>query len=101
MRRGLAMVAAAAALCLASSGWALSYTPPEEVLPVGLSGDNAEVVRTNCMGCHSLDYIATQPHKDAAFWKATVVKMMTVYGAPVEAGDADKVAGVLTAVYGK
>jgi mono/diheme cytochrome c family protein len=94
------VVAGAAAFFLTSAGWAISYEPPEEVIPAGLSGDNAELVRTNCMGCHSLDYIATQPRKDAAFWKATVAKMVTVYGAPVTIEDGEKVVTVL-AVYGK
>lgn len=101
MRSGHLAVAGAAALFLAGTASSLSYTPPEEVVPVRLSGDDAEVVRANCMGCHSLDYIASQPTKDAAFWTATVHKMVTVYGAPVEPADADKVAAVLTATFGK
>lgn len=99
MRRGyLAM--GAAALCLTSAAWSLSFTPPEETVPAGLAGDDAELVRANCMACHSLDYIATQPRKDAAFWKGTVTKMIAVYGAPVEPGDGEKIAAMLTAAYG-
>ncbi|CAN5374871.1 sulfite:cytochrome C oxidoreductase subunit B [soil metagenome] len=91
---------AATALCLTSTAWSLTFTPPEETTPAGLSGDKAELVRSNCMGCHSLDYIATQPRKDAAFWKGTVAKMMTVYGAPVDPADGEKIAAILTATYG-
>ena len=100
MRRGY-LAAGAAALCLTSAAWSLSFTPPEETVPVGLAGDNAELVRVNCAACHSLDYIATQPRKDAAFWKGTVTKMVTVYGAPVEPADGEKIAGILTTIYGQ
>ena len=53
-------------------------------------GPNLELVQGNCSGCHSADYIQTQPRgpqfkKD--FWQAEVTKMIKVYGAPIDERD--------------
>jgi sulfite dehydrogenase (cytochrome) subunit B len=67
----------------------ISYELPPEVAAFK-PGPNLDVVMNNCTGCHSVDYIATQPRgpkfKEDS-WKAEVNKMIKVYGAPV--ADAD------------
>jgi hypothetical protein len=49
-----------------------------------------------------VDYISTQPRgpkfkKD--FWQAEVIKMIKVYGAPIDEGDVPKIVEYLTATY--
>ena len=65
-------------------------------------GTNVQVVMNNCTGCHSADYISTQPHgvKSATeFWQAEVTKMIKVYGAPVAEADVPKIVEYLAATY--
>ena len=59
-----------------------------------------EAAQTNCMVCHSVDYIATQPPgKGPAFWSAEVTKMVKVYHAPIEEADAKAIAAYLAGAY--
>ena len=79
----------------------ISYDLPEETATLK-PGPNVEVAQGNCMGCHSVDYIITQPRgpqfkKD--FWQAEVTKMIKVYGAPIEDADVGKIVDYLTANY--
>lgn len=97
------MSAAALGLVLAA-GWlpaqaeVKKLTLPDETaaLPEGPDQDAAVA---NCTGCHSVDYIATQPRLGPAFWRATVTKMIKVYGAPITDADLEKVVGYLTTAY--
>src|SRR4051812_11837623 len=71
----------------------ISYDLPEETATLK-PGPNVELAQGNCMGCHSVDYIITQPRgpqfkKD--FWQAEVTKMIKVYGAPIDDSDASKI----------
>jgi sulfite dehydrogenase (cytochrome) subunit B len=66
-------------------------------------GPNQDVAAANCIGCHSSDYIATQPKGEkfkSDFWKAEVIKMIKVYGAPIEEADVPKIVEYLTEAYG-
>ena len=66
-------------------------------------GPNQDVAAANCTGCHSADYIATQPKGEkfkSDFWKAEVTKMIKVYGAPIEEADVPKIVEYLTEAYG-
>jgi mono/diheme cytochrome c family protein len=79
----------------------VSYTLPDETAAFK-PGPNLEVVQNNCTGCHSADYINTQPRgpkfkKD--FWQAEVTKMIKVYGAPIDDADVDKIVDYLAATY--
>ncbi len=56
------------------------YKLPEEIVQF-TPGPNLDVAVANCSGCHSVDYMHTQPHgpkftKD--FWTAEVNKMIKV-----------------------
>jgi hypothetical protein len=64
------------------------------------SGPGEEVVRKNCSFCHSTDYIVRQPHLTAQQWDAEVKKMIGVYGAPINAADAQIIANYLDKNYG-
>jgi mono/diheme cytochrome c family protein len=94
--------AAAAGFVLASAVAApVSYALPDETA-VFKPGPGLEVVQNNCTGCHSADYINTQPRgpkfkKD--FWQAEVTKMIKLYGAPIEETDVPKIVEYLAATY--
>jgi cytochrome c553 len=65
-------------------------------------GPNLDVVMNNCTGCHSADYISTQPRGPkfgSDFWQAEVTKMIKVYGAPVADADIPKIVEYLAATY--
>ncbi len=79
----------------------VSYNLPEETAAFK-PGPGVESAQNNCTACHSADYIQTQPRgpkfkKD--FWQAEVTKMIKVYGAPIDNGDAAKIVDYLTATY--
>jgi sulfite dehydrogenase (cytochrome) subunit B len=94
--------AAIAGLALGSAAAApVSYTLPDETAAFR-PGPNLEVVQNNCTGCHSADYINTQPRgpkfkKD--FWQAEVTKMIKVYGAPIDDADVGRIVDYLAATY--
>jgi mono/diheme cytochrome c family protein len=79
----------------------VSYKLPDETAAFK-PGPNLEVVQNNCTGCHSADYINTQPRgpkfkKD--FWQAEVTKMIKLYGAPIDDADVGRIVDYLAATY--
>jgi hypothetical protein len=94
--------AAVACLCLSSlSAAPISYKLPEETAAFK-PGPNLDTVQNNCTGCHSADYIQTQPRgpkykKD--FWQVEVTKMIKLYGAPIADADVPKIVEYLAATY--
>jgi hypothetical protein len=77
------------------------YKLPDEIAAFK-AGPNLDVVQNNCTGCHSADYINTQPRdvkskKD--FWQAEVTKMIKLYGAPISEADVPKIVEYLAATY--
>lgn len=62
----------------------------------------AQQVRTNCVACHSLDYIELNlPYLDRKGWEAEVTKMIKAFGAPVKPDDVPAIVDYLTRNYGK
>ena len=103
MTRSSLLVFAAIPFFGLASVWAspISYELPPEVAAFK-PGPNLDVVMNNCTGCHSADYIATQPRGSKFkedFWKAEVNKMITVYGAPVADADVPKIVDYLAQTY--
>jgi sulfite dehydrogenase (cytochrome) subunit B len=79
----------------------VAYSLPEETAAFR-AGPNLDVVQNNCTGCHSADYINTQPQGPKYkrdFWQAEVTKMIKVYGAPIEDADIGKIVDYLAATY--
>jgi mono/diheme cytochrome c family protein len=77
------------------------YKLPEETSAFK-PGPNLEVVKSNCSGCHSADYVTTQPQNVKSkkdFWQAEVAKMIKVYGAPIDEADVPKIVEYLAATY--
>ena len=57
-------------------------------------------MRARCAGCHSADYVSTQPPAMAAgFWQAEVTKMVRVYGAPIPDPDVGPIVAYLKTAY--
>ena len=94
----LATMAATTGLALAAR---TTYTLPPETASFR-EGPGQDVVVSNCTGCHSADYIATQPKGpkfQEAFWNAEVNKMIKTYGAPIEKDDVPKIVDYLVRTY--
>ena len=80
-----------------------SYELPDETASLA-PGPNLELVQQNCVGCHSADYISTQPRplpNARGFWQAEVVKMKSVYGAPIAQDDVPRIVEYLVETYGR
>jgi sulfite dehydrogenase (cytochrome) subunit B len=96
----LAFVPLAFAGLVAANAAPVEYKLPEETSALK-PGPNLEVAQNNCTACHSTDYIKTQPimksKKD--FWQAEVVKMIKVYGAPIDEADVPKIVEYLSSTY--
>ena len=57
---------------------------------------------TQCLACHSLDYIQMNSRfLDKAGWTASVNKMINAFGAPIAKEDVDAIATYLSENYGK
>jgi len=60
----------------------------------------AELANGQCLVCHSVEYISTQPKKDRTFWAASVKKMADKYGAQTPAEQIEPLLDYLTKNYG-
>ena len=79
----------------------VSFVMPEEVTPPELGDAEAQLVVSTCSACHSLEYITTQPRgMGEKFWRDSVAKMVTVYGAPIEPADAEAIGDILAKKFG-
>ncbi len=86
-------------------GWFAQSAPVKIQLPPETAalkpGPGAELAAANCLTCHSVEYIATQPPLTRVAWKASVDKMKGKFGAPIPDDTVEKLADYLTASYGK
>ncbi|WP_024507520.1 cytochrome c [Bradyrhizobium sp. ARR65] len=102
MRSFLLTLTSIAALGLVEAFAApVSYQLPEETAAFK-PGPNLDVVKNNCTGCHSADYVVTQPRNVKSkkdFWQAEVTKMIKLYGAPIDDADIGKIVDYLAATY--
>ncbi|MBM4250576.1 MAG: cytochrome c [Deltaproteobacteria bacterium] len=73
---------------------------PEESA-VYRNGPGVDMANAYCMGCHSADYVLTQPPgMPRAFWTAEVKKMKEVFGAPVPDDQVKGIVDYLVNTYG-
>ena len=97
----IARAAAAASLVtmIVAQAWSPAWADEK---PVQLkSAPGRDKVEANCAACHSLDYIVmNSPFLTAAQWDASVVKMINVFGAPIDSADAKAIVDYLKANYG-
>ena len=86
-------------LAQASDAKPLTYVLPEETATLR-PGPDVETAQNNCMSCHSVDYINTQPpRRGSEFWEAEVKKMIKSYHAPISEADAKTIADYLAKTY--
>ena len=69
--------------------------------PVLKQSPGVEQVTGNCLLCHSVDYIATQPPLLRTQWTATVEKMRGKFGATIPTNQGPAIVDYLTANYGR
>ena len=80
----------------AADAWRL---PPEN--PVLKPGEGLASVTGNCVLCHSVDYISTQPPLLRAQWTATVEKMRAKFGATLATNQVPGIVDYLATAYGR
>jgi hypothetical protein len=57
--------------------------------------------RTNCMTCHSAEYMHYQPPSaPRSYWEAMVKRMKTVFNAPIDDADVPDLVDYLVKTYG-
>lgn len=103
MIRPTIVAAVAGTFCVGLAGLGLAkpvaYDLPAETAVLN-PGPGIEAAQNNCLSCHSVDYIAMQPPKKGrTFWEAEVTKMVKVYRAPIDEGDAKVIAEYLAEAY--
>ncbi|MES2569010.1 MAG: cytochrome c [Verrucomicrobiota bacterium] len=69
--------------------------------PILKQAPGAELVTSQCLICHSTEYITTQPRLPRAYWKGAIVKMQQKFGAPIPAAQVDPLIDYLVKNYGK
>jgi hypothetical protein len=75
--------------------------PPENARLTDSSLPGYALANTYCFTCHSVDYIQYQPSANSrATWRASVVKMQKVFGAPIPDKAIDPIAEYLARTYG-
>ena len=97
----LALAAASMLGLVAVRAVPVVYKLPDETAAFK-AGPNLDVVQNDCSGCHSADYIDTQPRNVKSrkdFWQAEVTKMIKTYGAPIDDSDVPKIVEYLAATY--
>ena len=63
-------------------------------------GPGVGLVTAQCVICHSVEYISTQPRLPRAYWQGAVTKMQQKFGAPVAATDVEAIVDYLAKNYG-
>ena len=87
-----------AALCAFVHAAGVTFTLPPETARLK-PAPGAELAASQCLLCHSADYIATQPRLSRAVWKSEVVKMRQKYGAPIPTNSIDEIVDYLAKNY--
>lgn len=99
-RNFLILVAAVTAAFNAAAGNApVKIELPPETTAFKLA-PGSEIANGQCLTCHSVEYVSTQPPMPRAFWAASVKKMMDKYSAPVPAEQVDRLVEYLAVNYG-
>src|SRR5205823_3951860 len=60
----------------------------------------AEIANGQCLICHSVEYVSTQPPMARPFWKSSIQKMQQKYAAPIPDDQVEPLADYLTKNYG-
>ena len=87
-----------ATVCLMIHAAEVTFTLPPETAKLK-PGPGMELA-SQCLICHSADYISTQPRLTRTVWKAEVIKMQQKYGAPIATNNIELLVDYLTKNYG-
>jgi hypothetical protein len=61
-----------------------NFPDPGRLFP---GGNTADAINNNCLACHSIGMVLTQPKMSRAEWQAEVDKMRNTYKAPIDSAD--------------
>jgi hypothetical protein len=100
MKSWLMILTGLVAICLMAGAAEKKFTLPAENTKLK-PGPGAELVTSQCLLCHSADYISTQPRLTRTAWKAEVSKMQQKYGAPISTNNVGMLVEYLTQNYGR
>ena len=64
-------------------------------------GNGADIASSQCLICHSAGMVLTQPPLKKDEWRAEIMKMRSVYGAPIPDDQVDGLLEYLTAINGR
>ena len=78
----------------------VTITLPPDARQFG-PGPGQSVAQANCTICHAADYVYMQPPLTDVQWRAEVVKMKSVYGAPFDDSEVDTLVAYLVSQNGK
>ncbi len=89
---------------LALAAWPLAAEIVQIKLPPETAsfkpGPGSEIANGQCLTCHSVEYVETQPPMPLTFWAAEVKKMQKTYGAPIPDNQIERLADYLANTYG-
>jgi len=98
------LAAASAVLALGVAGQALAKTiqlPPDGVQLKASSLPGYAKAQTNCVACHSAEYMLYQPPTaPRPYWDAMVKRMKAVFKAPLDDADMPAIVDYLAKTYG-
>jgi mono/diheme cytochrome c family protein len=60
------------------------------------AGEGADIANSQCLKCHSVSMVLTQPALTPSQWQVIINKMRTAYGAPLPAEQVDALAAYLS-----
>ncbi len=100
--RTLTLLVASASARAAPSSWSKSIDLPADGVQLKASAlPGYEKARTQCVACHSAEYMLYQPPTaPRAYWDAMVKRMKAVFPAPVEDADMPAIVDYLVKTYG-
>lgn len=92
------------ASALALSVLNLTAAPLKIELPAEIgvfkTGQGVEIANGQCLVCHSVEYVATQPQFPRVFWASSVKKMREKYGSAIPEDQVELLLDYLTTQYG-
>ena len=98
------LATASEVLALGVAGQALAKTiqlPPDGVQLKASSLPGYAKAQTNCVACHSAEYMVYQPpNASRPYWDAMVKRMKMVFKAPIDDADMPAIVDYLAKTYG-
>jgi sulfite dehydrogenase (cytochrome) subunit B len=102
IKTGLGVVSAIVALTLGHQTFAKSIVLPPDGVQLKSSGlPGFAKAQTECVGCHSAEYMLYQPPSaPRPYWEAMVKRMKAVFKAPLDDADIPVIVDYLVKTYG-